>query len=140
MSVDDQLVSLAYTSIVANDLDDDAVYALYKQSSANNALDGITGLLVFNGSTFVQIVQGSGRAIAHLIERLRRDERHHDFRMEEVELIDRRSFGGWDMKMIRVSRAHLEAVQSLEQALGPSVTPGIRKQLLSLVERVSETV
>lgn len=137
---DNQLVSMAYTSRAVGHYDDATTFNLYKESSANNALDGITGVLIFNGEYFIQVVQGSGSAVGDLLERLRRDPRHTDIRVQGIEPIERRSFGGWDMRMLRVSRAHIEATRSLDEALGPTVTPEIRRQLLSLVESVSETV
>jgi Sensors of blue-light using FAD len=52
-----------------------------RQSRANNQRDGITGVLVFDGHAFCQLVEGSESAIAALRDRLEGDSRHRDMRV-----------------------------------------------------------
>ena len=62
------LTSLTYTSLARLDLQTSDL----KSSTVGrelNALDGITGLLIFNGTHFLQIVEGTHEAIDDLIER-----------------------------------------------------------------------
>ena len=53
-----------------------AVDGICRQSRANNARVGITGVLVFDGHAFCQFVEGPQPAIADLLGRLERDPRH----------------------------------------------------------------
>lgn len=45
-------------------------------SRSNNARDGITGVMLYTGESFVQIVEGPDGAIAQLWRRLLLDDRH----------------------------------------------------------------
>src|SRR5664279_5415082 len=47
-----------------------------RRSRDNNARDGITGLLVFDGHAFCQFVEGPEAKVASLLGRLERDPRH----------------------------------------------------------------
>ena len=57
------LKSLAYTSLASLDLVSDELEAIHRTALKLNALDGVTGILVFNGTRFLQIVEGAEVAI-----------------------------------------------------------------------------
>jgi hypothetical protein len=69
------LFSLLYVSELAAP-DADLVTGICGQSRVNNERDGITGLLVFDGHAFCQLVEGPEPAITSLLDRLERDPRH----------------------------------------------------------------
>ena len=64
-----KLKSLTYTSLARLDLNGDDLHAIHRSALNLNALDGITGLLVFNGTHFLQIVEGAEPAIDDLMGR-----------------------------------------------------------------------
>ena len=66
------LTCVTYTSLARLDLQASDLEDIHRTARDQNALDGVTGLLVFNGTHFLQIIEGSERAIEDLIERLRR--------------------------------------------------------------------
>ena len=70
------LKSLTYTSLARLDLDAGELEAIHRTAREMNALEGITGILIFNGTHFLQIIEGARDAIDELLERLRRDPRH----------------------------------------------------------------
>ena len=70
------LTSLTYTSLARLDLETSDLEEIHRSARELNALDGITGLLIFNGTHFLQIVEGTHEAIDDLSRRLRRDPRH----------------------------------------------------------------
>src|ERR1044072_1231819 len=70
------LKSLTYTSLARLDLEASDLEAIHRTAREANALEGITGLLIFNGTHFLQIIEGAPHAIDELVERLRRDRRH----------------------------------------------------------------
>jgi hypothetical protein len=71
------------------------------QSCHNNALDGDTGLLWADETMFLRLLQGSGEAIASLVDRLRLDGRHSDMYVLLDQSIDHKEFGAWEMAMPR---------------------------------------
>src|SRR6478735_1491769 len=126
-----ELRSLTYTSRAADGLDEDAIFRIYKAALELNAIDGITGLLVYDGQSFMQIIEGGQEALDALVVRLRQDPRHCDFNILDERTIAVRSFAGWSMRMVKVDRAHLRAVEDLDVELGARVQPDVRAMLLA---------
>ena len=67
------LRSLTYTSLASLHLSIKDVKSIHRTARDLNAIDGVTGILIFNGTHFLQIIEGADYAIGDLLERLRRD-------------------------------------------------------------------
>ncbi len=74
-----------------------ALDELMVQAQANNALDGITGLLWTDGNRFAQVIEGSDNALAALLDRLPADPRHREFAILQDSSVADRQFGDWSM-------------------------------------------
>lgn len=134
------LKSLTYTSLAALDLDAGDLEAIHRTAREVNALEGITGLLVFNGTHFLQIVEGAPQAIDELVERLRRDRRHSAFEVRDEREVHQRSFGSWAMELVRVSGSFMEAKDTVTHRLPASVGPEVRDRVIRMTETISGTV
>ena len=134
------LKSLTYTSIAKLDLTDGDLAAILTIARDLNAIDGITGLLIFNGTHFLQLIEGAHLAIDELVEKLRRDPRHSGFEIRDERRVDERSFAGWSMELIRVESRYFEARQTIAERLPQSVPEPIRERILAMTERISGTV
>jgi hypothetical protein len=88
-----------YTSRSTEFCREPALDAILEVSRHNNALDGLSGLLWADGTSFLQVLEGDDQAVSSLIDRLRKDPRHRDM----LSLVDRqivtREFGYWAMAM-----------------------------------------
>ncbi|MDQ3245974.1 MAG: BLUF domain-containing protein [Pseudomonadota bacterium] len=134
------LKSLAYTSLAALDLTASDLEAIHQTARELNALDGVTGLLIFNGTHFLQIIEGGEDSINELVERLRRDVRHSGFEIREEHKVTERAFPDWSMQMVRVSTDFVEARENMAGQL-PSKLPGtVRERILQMTEAISGTV
>ena len=60
------LKSLTYTSFASLDLGREDLEAIHRAARDLNALEGNTGVLIFNGTHFLQIIEGDEAAIQHL--------------------------------------------------------------------------
>ena len=134
------LKSLTYTSLARLDLDASDLEAIHRSARELNALDGITGLLIFNGNHFLQIVEGSPRAIDDLVERLRRDRRHSGFEVRDERTVEQRSFPDWSMELVRVSGRYFEAKQTLANRLPENIAEQVRERVVRMTEAISGTV
>lgn len=134
----DELQSLTYISRAAGGLSDDDVFAIYKTAMEYNALDGVTGLLTFDGNCFLQIIEGSAIALDAILGRMNRDWRHELLNIVDRRTINVRSFADWSMKLVRIDRAHMTGVESLAEVLGPRVQPEIRALLIEHSERLDK--
>jgi len=134
------LKSLTYTSLAGLDLQADDLEAIHRTARELNALDGITGLLIFNGTHFLQIIEGAPNAIQDLINRLRLDHRHSSIEVRDEQLIDERSFADWSMELVRVSASYFEAKETVTDRLPPTTTPDVRNRVIRMTEAISGVV
>ena len=134
------LKSLTYTSLARLDLGPDDLEAIHRTARELNALDGITGLLVFNGTHFLQIVEGSQPAIDDLLSRLRRDTRHTGIEVRDERSVSARSFPDWSMELVRVSSSYFAAKDAIQDRVPMSVEPDVRDRLFRMTEQISGTV
>jgi hypothetical protein len=126
------LRSLTYCSRAVQPFDDEDFRRLGLEAARLNALDGVTGLLVFNGGSFCQTIEGAPEAIGDLAERLRRDARHRDFTVLSDLPIGERRFRSWDMQLLSVP-------DDREQAIAIARTR-FEQADLAARERIYETV
>lgn len=135
-----QFKSVTYTSRAALDLDDDQLRSIHEAAQALNGVDGISGLLLFNGTQFLQWIEGPPEAVDELVERLRRDPRHDAFEIRDERIADGRVFGGWSMKLVRVRSSFHLAQDDVVPQLPVGIPEHIRERILTMVQRISEDV
>ena len=135
-----ELKSLTYTSLARIDLTANDLEAIHRTAREVNALEGITGLLIFNGTHFLQIVEGVPDAIDELVERLRRDGRHSGLEIRDERKIEARSFPDWSMELVRVSASYFEAKETVLDRLPEAVADPVRDRVIRMTEAISGTV
>jgi hypothetical protein len=132
--------SLTYTSLASLDLTAGDVDDILRRARNLNAIEGITGLLVFNGTHFMQVVEGSERAVDDLVERLRRDHRHSGLEVRDQRVIEERFFPDWTMELVWVKSRHHEAQHGLRAALPESLPPKVGERLIAMTAEISGDV
>ncbi len=135
-----QLRSLTYTSLAGLDLTARDLDAIHSAARRINPLDGITGLLIFNGVRFLQIVEGSEAALDALLSRLRRDHRHSGIEIRDVHPIDRRAFPEWSMELVQVSSDGFVAHEEISAVLPSELPPAVREHVLNMTESIGQVV
>ena len=133
-----RLKTFTYTSRARLDLGDDDLAAIHQTARHLNALDGIAGLLLFDGSRFLQIVEGAEDAVDNLVERLRMDPRHSAFEVRDERLVERRSFPDWSMELVRVSAGFGSARQEVAPILPATVTAPVRELVLRMSGQLAQ--
>jgi hypothetical protein len=88
---------LLYVSTTSHDLGPEAVNAILTSARANNAMLGITGLLLYVEGGFLQLLEGDELAVRELYMRIAADRRHLDTRVMLDREATTRSFPGWAM-------------------------------------------
>lgn len=132
-----RLKSLTYTSRARLDLSDGDLNDIHQTARHLNALDGVTGLLLFDGSRFLQIIEGDEGAIDNLVERLRMDPRHSAFEVRDERFVERRSFEHWSMELLRVSRGYIAARDEVATILPADVAEPVRELILRMSGEMS---
>lgn len=112
-----ELKSLIYTSWAQPAIRSDDVDAIVRSAQINNPLDGITGILIFNGTAFMQILEGSETAIDDLFQRLVNDRRHSNTKVRSEHTIDARSFPDWSMAYLKLEDGTFAGEEEVRRAL-----------------------
>jgi hypothetical protein len=132
-----QLTTVTYTSLARLDLTDGDLSDIHQTARHLNALDGVTGLLLFDGRRFMQIIEGAEEAIDALVERLRRDPRHSAFEIRDERAVAGRSFPDWSMELLRVSAGFRQARSEVGSILPDRTAPQVRDLALRMTEELS---
>ena len=88
---------LAYVSYPAADLAATEVSRIIQVSRVNNAAHGLTGVLVYTGTDFAQLIEGRDEEVEKLWRRIQADPRHRDVVAFLDEPTDRAWFETWRM-------------------------------------------
>lgn len=135
-----QLYELAYVSTISFKASDKDVEDIISHSQLNNALADVSGLLLFNGINFAQILEGPQQTISRLFEKICRDPRHSGV----IKLVERpigpRAFTGWSMAYLRSTDSVFGPDSRLVQVLaarGLATEPSEITDILSEVKSES---
>jgi len=97
------LQELIYTSLSKTPSDplainqDGEVKAILAESNQNNSQAGITGLLMFDGVRFIQILEGEADKVDDLYGKIAQDSRHRMIELLHKGSLATRSFKDWRM-------------------------------------------
>tara|TARA_R100000935_G_scaffold55294_1_gene85095 strand:+ start:546 stop:950 length:405 start_codon:yes stop_codon:yes gene_type:complete len=70
--------AIVYVSTASSDLDKEEIEKNLNFSKLSNNKNDITGLLLFSGGNFFQIIEGEKDRIIKLFDTIMADDRHHD--------------------------------------------------------------
>lgn len=98
------LVRLMYASRAADSVNSDDLAAILKKSKTNNPPIGVTGVLCFSDGIFLQVLEGGRSPVSGLYNKIACDPRHRDVVLLSYEEIGERSFAGWSMGQVNLSR------------------------------------
>ncbi len=133
------LIHLIYCSTATHEMSEAELLALLQTSRERNERLRITGMLLYGGGVFLQVLEGPAPAVDLLYARLERDPRHHTLIELERESIPERSFPDWSMGFHHLPPASPEAARlagafSLRQPGHgldkPGLRPGVALELL----------
>lgn len=97
MTTDHPLLSIVYCSTATRPFSDEELASLLEQSRSNNEAQDVTGMLLYRGGEFIQILEGDKDAVENLMARIAEDPRHNDVRVLLEEPLHERRFAEWTM-------------------------------------------
>jgi hypothetical protein len=71
--------------------------ALLEETRATNTRLGITGMLLYEGGNFLQVLEGEQEAVMRLVAMIKADRRHKRFNVLLSETSERRLFPDWSI-------------------------------------------
>ena len=135
---------LIYSSFAASDLAMADLAVMLEESRIRNRARNITGVLVLVDGVFFQILEGEKDDVLDLMERIKRDPRHHGLKLYRERETDERAFESWSMAYLspsaeEVSRwAELDGSTTVETVLSalesePGRLPGMVVNILKAI-------
>lgn len=101
-----QLFHLAYISRSAIEGTDQVIEgeleSILEAASRNNPQRGITGALLYTGSHFCQVLEGTETAVRDLFDIICHDTRHDDIHTLFLEEVPERQFPNWSMAYVGI--------------------------------------
>ncbi len=129
------LLELIYTSLAKPQSSAENVKDILESSQRNNPSTGVTGLLLFDGDRYIQILEGDVENVENLFEVISADPRHYGLELLHKGPIVDRAFQTWRMAYEALPKGLLDslaeniAVYSMEsddEPLGHGETIGAR--------------
>ena len=132
------LVRLLYCSRAVN-TSADAIESILAQAREHNPVSGITGILCYGGSIFLQAIEGGRMQVSDLFGHIQKDARHKDVALLHYEEISERRFGGWTMGQVNLAKLNHSILlkYSEKPELDPYAVSG--KVSLALLEELMAT-
>lgn len=76
------------------------VVALAERAALENTLRSVTGLLLCDGITFCQVLEGEAESVGTLMAKITADPRHSDVMIMSDQAIAERRFSEWSMALV----------------------------------------
>ena len=91
------LISLIYASRSTENFHEHEIPDLLKQARIANAKQELTGMLLYIGGSFLQVLEGQPEMVDAVFSTILRDKRHTQLTLIARESILERAFEGWTM-------------------------------------------
>jgi len=114
----DQLVCAVYVSSACKLFDDAELIELLQVARQNNERSDITGMLLYRDGNFLQVLEGPASAVYSLIDKIKRDTRHHGVILMSRRGVEERQFADWQMAFRNMSKTHVA-----EEGYSPFLEP-----------------
>lgn len=97
------LQQLIYVSSAVEVLPDEELDRILESSVRHNTPQQVTGMLLYSGGNFMQVLEGEAAALDETYDRICHDPRHRNIVLLYREVISSRSFMRWSMGFHRVT-------------------------------------
>lgn len=108
-----QLVYLSFASPVFNNDEDKGVQEILDVANENNASTGISGMLLYKGGVFIQLLEGNKNVVLNLYGRIASDLRHEGLKVLVKQEADDRLFGDWTMASKKIEKLNVDSMSEI---------------------------
>jgi hypothetical protein len=96
------LFSLIYVSSAPHQMSSEELVEILRVSHKNNAPRAITGMLLYKGGNFMQVLEGPEKDVREIFAKIEKDPRHHSIIVLAEEEIEERQFAAWEMAFVNL--------------------------------------
>ncbi|MEP7288141.1 MAG: BLUF domain-containing protein [Chloroflexota bacterium] len=109
------LINLIYASSAVSEMPNDDLLQLLTQAREKNSRLDITGMLLYKGGNFLQVLEGDRQVVEDLYLVIEKDPRHHQSVIILKRPVTERSFSEWSMGFLQLD--------NIDPATVPGYTP-----------------
>ena len=106
----EKLRQLIYVSSAVRLLREPELLEILDVARANNSQLDVTGMLLYAGGSFIQVLEGDAQMVERVVRKIKRDARHRGFLTLLDRVLEERDFEGWNMGFHRVSEQDRKSV------------------------------
>jgi len=136
------LCRLIYSSYASPDTGYEDLKDIMEKSERNNRRDGVTGVLCYGDSMFLQVLEGNRKIVSKTYHRIATDKRHHTPALIECVSAESRLFQNWSMHAVKLVDLNAEEVRQLILQYSDTTTfqPDLMtaQQCLKFIYKLSE--
>lgn len=107
------MITTTYISQASGSTSDEDLLKLLEQCRRNNTARGVTGMLLFGNTTYVQCLEGDQANVDELLAKISADPRHTALKVLRREPIAARHYSEWSMGFEQVTEGALFQVEGL---------------------------
>lgn len=109
------------------------VDSILGSSRRNNPARGVTGLLLYNGRNFLQLLEGEESELVSLMVKISHDPRHTGISMIGRKMVEERSCPDWAMQRVLIADSVAKRREALEAELPDGLDAETRKIVTNFV-------
>lgn len=132
------ILRILYSSKTHDRLSETDLTKLLHQSRENNQRTEIHGILCYNHSDFIQVLEGPETTVIKLYQKILNDDRHHDCKLINICLSNKYIFNSWSMGYIDISHGDMRRLrEELPEKLSNDNADKFAYQLKSYLNKPS---
>ncbi|MDX1992754.1 MAG: BLUF domain-containing protein [bacterium] len=117
------MIQLIYASSAVRLFSGEALLHMLEKSRTNNEKLGITGMLLYQGGNFLQVLEGQEQAVMPLYSKIQQDPRHYDVTTIMKRPLMVRLFDDWQMGFVNLDEIDLTRVPGYTSYLNQPFEP-----------------
>lgn len=115
------MICIVYISSAIYGLSDRQILSILRKSKCNNKMLGISGLLLYNCGSFMQLIEGKRTDVERLYEKICLDDRHSGITLLLKEAITQKNFEDWLIGYKDLSKLNAVEQELLTSSIGESL-------------------
>ncbi|MEL7199384.1 MAG: BLUF domain-containing protein [Pseudomonadota bacterium] len=119
-----------YISTAPN-LSRDEVNSILESSARNNPARDVTGLLLYNGRNFLQLLEGKEAELVDLMVRITHDARHTGISFLDRRTSSNRVCSDWAMKRVMIAQSIEDRREMLDSDLPKGLDSEVRRMIMN---------
>lgn len=129
------MYELIYTSAAKQLFDPVQLSSLLKKARAANSQRGVTGILLYQGGSFLQVLEGAEEDVRAVYDHVATDPRHWRLSVLRQGPIEKRNFENWSMGFVSLDTALLGSLTGRHSLMSNGTLHGSPQDVEDILDR-----